>query len=101
MPYQIKSVGAGYSWFFPGQMFEIDGTTLRFWAKVWPKRVITYEVTDGAWIELKKRKRRFLVHLPRGSRVLVGFRSQEDFSAAVKQLEQSGVPLRSSLSHTV
>jgi hypothetical protein len=93
--FQIKSFGAGYSWLFPGQLLEIDGSILRFWAKVWPKRVITYEVTNGAWIELKDRKKRFLVHLPGGSRVLVGFHNHEDFVAAIKSLEDSGVFLRS------
>ena len=93
MQFSIKSFGAGYSWLFPGQVLEIDETTLRFWAKVWPKRVTSYEVTKGGWIELKTRKRRFLVHLPLGGRVLIGFRTYEDFSAAVKLLEESGVAL--------
>jgi hypothetical protein len=57
--------------------------------------VISYELTNGAWIELKDKKRRFLVHLPGGSRVLVGFRNHEDFVAAIKSLEDSGVILRS------
>jgi hypothetical protein len=94
MQFQVKSFGAGYSWLFPGQMLEIDVTTLRFWAKVWPKRVITFEVANGAWIELKKKKRRFLVHLPGGSRVLIGFRSQQDYVVAIDLLESSGVLLR-------